>query len=77
MSHLFITSRWLSAYDYKTTKLPEPHTPTEVALFQREQTLPAYAVDGIILARVFQGSTDSTIFEDFIQHAQSQLSALL
>ena len=45
-------------------------TPTQVALFQREQRyqiLPAYAVDGIILSRVFQGSTDSTVFEDFIE----------
>jgi transposase len=29
--------------------------------------LPAYTQDGIILARVFQGSTDSTVFEDFIE----------
>jgi len=45
-------------------------TPTQVAQFKREQRyqiLPAYAVDGIILARVFQGSTDSTVFEDFIE----------
>jgi transposase len=45
-------------------------TPTEVAPFQREQRyqiLLAYAVDGIILARVFQGSTDSTVFEDFVE----------
>jgi transposase len=45
-------------------------TPTEVSQFQREQRyqiLPAYTVNGIIHARVFQGSTDSTIFEDFIE----------
>jgi transposase len=29
--------------------------------------LPAYTQDGIILARVFQGSTDGTVFEDFIE----------
>jgi transposase len=29
--------------------------------------LPAYTQDGIILTRVFQGSTDSTVFEDFIE----------
>jgi transposase len=29
--------------------------------------LPAYAQDGVILARVFQGSTDRTVFEDFIK----------
>lgn len=45
-------------------------TPTQVAQFQREhryQMLPAYARDGVILARVCQGSTDSTVFEDFIE----------
>ena len=45
-------------------------TPTQVAQFQREQRyqiLPAYTQDGIIFARVFQGSTDSTVFEDFIE----------
>jgi len=34
---------------------------------QRHQILPAYTQDGIILARVFQGSTDTTVFEDFIE----------
>jgi transposase len=45
-------------------------TPTQVAPFQREQRyqiLPAYAVDGIMLAHVFQGSTDGAVFEDFIE----------
>jgi transposase len=45
-------------------------TPTQVAQFQREhryQILSAYAQDGVILARVFQGSIDSTVFEDFIK----------
>lgn len=45
-------------------------TPVQVAQFQREQRyqiLPAYAQDGIVLARVFQGSTDATVFEDFIE----------
>src|SRR6202021_2160860 len=45
-------------------------TPTQVAQFQREQRyqiLPAYTQDGIILARVFQGSTNSTVFEVFIE----------
>lgn len=54
----------------RTGWAPLGETPTEVAPFQREQRyqiLPAYAVDGIILARVFQGSTDSTVFEDFIE----------
>lgn len=41
---------------------------TVVARIQREQRyqiLPSYAVDGIMLADVFQSSTDSTVFEDF------------
>jgi transposase len=29
--------------------------------------LPAYTQDSIILTRVFQGFTDSTVFEDFIK----------
>jgi transposase len=45
-------------------------TPVKIARFRREQRyqiLPAYTQDGIILARVFQGSTNSTMFEDFIE----------
>jgi len=45
-------------------------TPVKIARFQREQRyqiLPAYSQDGILLARVFQGSTDSVVFEDFIE----------
>jgi transposase len=45
-------------------------TPVQVARFQREkryQILPAYTQDGIILARVFLGSTDGTVFEDFVE----------
>lgn len=45
-------------------------TPVKIARFQREQRyqiLPAYSQDGILLARVFQGSTDSVFFEDFIE----------
>jgi hypothetical protein len=45
-------------------------TPIQIARFQRErrwQILLAYKQDGVILARVFQGSTDSTIFEDFVE----------
>ena len=50
--------------------LPFGVTPTQVARFQREQRyqiLPAYVQDGAILARVFQRSTDGTVFEDFIE----------
>jgi transposase len=49
---------------------PLGETPTQVALFQREQRyqiLLAYTLDGIILAHVFQGTTDSVVFEDFIK----------
>jgi transposase len=45
-------------------------TPTQVERFQREhryQILPVYTQDGIILANIFRGSTDSTVFEDFMK----------
>ena len=45
-------------------------TPVQVARFHRErryQILPAYTQDGILLSRVFQGSTDSSVFEGFIE----------
>lgn len=57
----------------RTGWAPLGETPTEIAQFQREQRyqiLPAYTVDGIIHARVLQGSTDSAIFEDFIEEHQ-------
>jgi transposase len=41
--------------------------PVQVARLHREQRyqiLPAYAQDGIVLARVFQGSTDAAVFEN-------------
>lgn len=43
--------------------------PVQVSKFhrdQRYQILPAYAQDGIVLSRVFRGSTDASVFEDFI-----------
>ncbi|KAJ5335727.1 uncharacterized protein N7506_005663 [Penicillium brevicompactum] len=43
--------------------------PSQAANFhrdQRYQILPAYFQDGILLSRVFQGSTDAAVFEDFI-----------
>ena len=45
-------------------------TLVQVSRFRREkryQILPAYTQDGIILVRVFQGSTDATVFEEFIE----------
>lgn len=44
-------------------------SPMQVSQFhrdQRYQTLPAYAQDGIVFSRVFRGSTDATVFGDFI-----------
>lgn len=44
-------------------------TPVQVSRFhrgQRYQILPAYTQDGIVLSRVFTGSTDAAFFEDFI-----------
>jgi transposase len=45
-------------------------TPIQISQFQREQRyqiLPAYTQDGVILVRVFRGSTDSTVFEEYIE----------
>jgi hypothetical protein len=45
-------------------------TPVQIAKFhrdQRHQILPAYSQNGILLLRIFQGTTDSTVFEDFIE----------
>jgi transposase len=49
-----------------------PHgvAPVQVAQFhrdQRYQILPAYTQNGILFSRVFQGSTDSEVFEDYIE----------
>lgn len=43
--------------------------PIQVSQFHRDeryQILPAYAQDGIVLSRIFRGSTDASVFEDFI-----------
>lgn len=45
-------------------------TPVQISKFHRDkryQILPAYAQDGIVLRRIFQGSTDGDVFEDFIE----------
>jgi transposase len=34
---------------------------------QRYQILPAYAQDGVVMSRVFKGSTDASFFEYFIE----------
>jgi transposase len=49
---------------------PSGVAPVQVARLHRDQRyhiLPAYAQDGVVLARVFQGSTDSAVFEDFME----------
>ncbi|KAJ5142504.1 uncharacterized protein N7515_001291 [Penicillium bovifimosum] len=43
--------------------------PRQVSQFHRDeryQILPAYAQDGILMTRVFRGSTDAAVFEDFV-----------
>lgn len=49
---------------------PRGKTPVKINKLNRDtryQILPAYAVDGIVLARFYTGSTDAIWFEDFIQ----------
>jgi transposase len=49
---------------------PRGVTPIKVSRFQREQRyqiLPAYTQDGVIFSRVYQGTTDSAFFEDFVE----------
>jgi len=41
---------------------------------QRYQVLPAYTQDGIISYRIFRGSTDSTVFKDFIVQLLTQMN---
>jgi hypothetical protein len=56
---------------YRRTRwAPLGVTPVQVACFQREQRfqiLLAYTQDSILLARVFQGSTNAAVFEEFIE----------
>ena len=49
---------------------PRGVTPIQVEPFRRgkrHQILPAYSQDGVVLAKVFQGSTDTAVFEDFLE----------
>lgn len=53
----------------RTGWAPSGVTPVKFARFQREQRfqiLPAYTQDGFLLSRVFQGTTDGAVFEDFL-----------
>lgn len=54
----------------RTGWAPRGVTPVQVARFrrgERYQILPAYAQDGVVYAKVFQGTTDSSVFEEFIR----------
>ena len=45
-------------------------SPVQIAQFHRGlryQILPAYPQNGILLSRIFQGTTDSAMFKDFIE----------
>lgn len=49
---------------------PRGVAPVQISHFQRGQRyqiLPAYCQEGILMSRVFQGSTDASMFEDFIE----------
>jgi transposase len=49
---------------------PRGCTPVQINSFnrdQRYQILPAYTVEGVLLARVYSGSTDTELFNDFIE----------
>lgn len=49
---------------------PSGVTPVQVSKFhrgQRYQILPAYTQDGVLLSRIFTGSTDGKFFESFIE----------
>jgi hypothetical protein len=44
--------------------------PVQVAKFhrdQRHQILPAYTQDGVLFSQVFHGSTDSAVFENYVE----------
>lgn len=54
----------------RTGWAPVGSTPMQTKRFHRDQRshiLPAYTQDGIMLARVYQGSTDGEVFEDFLE----------
>ena len=49
---------------------PRGVTPVQVARFrrgERYQILPAYAQDGIVYAKVYEGTTDGSVFEEYIR----------
>lgn len=44
-----------------------PHQTARLQRGERHQILPAYSQDGMVYARVFTGSTDTLVFEEYIQ----------
>lgn len=54
----------------RTSQSPLRFTPVQIAQFQREkqyQILPTYTQDEILFARIFQRSTNSEVFENFVK----------
>jgi len=54
----------------RTDWSPLGSTPVQIEKFhhgQRYHILPAYTQDGILLSRIFQGSTDGDVSEDFLE----------
>jgi hypothetical protein len=54
----------------RTAWSPLGIAPSQVTKFHRDQRfqiLPAYSQDGVVMTRIFKGSTDASYFEDFIQ----------
>jgi DDE superfamily endonuclease len=54
----------------KTGWSPRGVRPVQIAEFHRDsrfQILPPYTQDGILHSRVYQGSTDTELFEDYLE----------
>ena len=67
ISYTLTSLTGINGLDLDEQRSPLGVTPVKVAQYQREsryQILPACTQDGIILFRVFQGSTDSAVFDD-------------
>ena len=69
---LFVDESGCNKHDgfRRTAWSPLGVTPLQIAQFSRGdryQILPAYTVDGILDSCIFHGSTDSVVFEDFIE----------
>ncbi|TPR10100.1 RNase H family protein [Aspergillus niger] len=54
----------------RTGWAPSGIAPVQVSRFHRDkryQILPAYSQDGVVLFRIFNGTTDAVVFEEFIE----------